>query len=146
MRHGSLGRAVCRIMLITADPVAEAGGHRHHDPDPRSAGPRLCQLDARGTDRRAAGGGGRRDHAAAERKPEGELLTEGCAQSTASCAASTCPEARSRVAHKAVGVAGGLALGACGRWCWLAVGYLRGLAGRGGWLEPCVAGLIRGDR
>jgi hypothetical protein len=26
MRHGSLGRAVCRIMLITADPVAEAAG------------------------------------------------------------------------------------------------------------------------
>jgi hypothetical protein len=41
-------------MLITADPVPEAGGHRHHDPNPRSAGPRLGQLDARGTGRRAA--------------------------------------------------------------------------------------------
>ena len=129
MRHGSLGRAVCRIMLITADPAAEAGGHRHHDPDPRSAGPRLCQLDAQGTDRRAAGGG-HRDHAAAERKPEGELLTEEYAQYTASCAASTCPEARSRVAHKAVGVAGG--------WRWVPA------AAGAGWRLGICAGLLAG--
>ena len=49
-------RPVCRIMSITADPVAEAGGHLHHDPNLRSAGPRLRQLDAGelGAERQAA--------------------------------------------------------------------------------------------
>jgi hypothetical protein len=50
--------------VATPIVVAEAGGHLHHDLNPRSAGPRLRQLYARGTGRRAAGGG-RRYHAVA---------------------------------------------------------------------------------
>ena len=41
---------------VTPAVAAEADRHLHHDPNPRSAGPRLRQLDAGGTGRRAAGG------------------------------------------------------------------------------------------
>ena len=51
-------------------------------------------------------------HTESERKPEGERLIEECAQNIVLCAASICPEARSRVTRKAVGVAGG--------WHWVA--------------------------